>query len=564
MKGIAGDTEVTVGQSLTIILLAAMLIIGSGLGLRDPWPPDEPRFALVAKEMVESGRWFFPTRGGELYPDKPPLFMWAQAAGYELSGSLRAAFLLPSLLSSLIILLLVFDLGRRLWSTKTGLLAAILLLLTPQFVLQGRMGQIDIMLAMWTTLGLYGAARHLLLGPAWRWFFVAMAAGGLGVITKGVGLIVLLILLPYLWATAHSWPGAQVRWRGEGLRWGLGAVAFFAAIALWLVPMLWITSTGDDAALVTYRDNILFKQTAQRYASAWHHIKPFWFFWVEVIPLFWLPLTLLSPWLAPRWLAALRSRDMRHLLLLGWAFLVVLFFSFSPGKRAQYILPALPAIALSAAPYISQLLTKRSVQRTAFLATLAITLFVATAFVWVTWIAPEFAHSYEEKHGLAPWPLLLGFAAVGIISLVLFRVRRGVLAFATFLSGIWVMLGLWGYPLFNGERSSLDLMTQVRTEIGSDTQLGLLGWREQTLLQAGPETTVFGFSRDPNAQSTDALRWLNAGPPRALLVEEKYLSPCLDAKAALLVRRAHRRMWYLVDSGAVSDDCRPTRSENQL
>ena len=32
--------------------------------------------------MVESGQWLFPMRGDELYPDKPPLFMWMQAAAF--------------------------------------------------------------------------------------------------------------------------------------------------------------------------------------------------------------------------------------------------------------------------------------------------------------------------------------------------------------------------------------------------------------------------------------------------------------------------------------------------
>ena len=59
--------------------MLALLVLGAGLGLRDPWPADEPRFALVARHMVESGDWLFPHRGNELYPDKPPLFMWLQA-----------------------------------------------------------------------------------------------------------------------------------------------------------------------------------------------------------------------------------------------------------------------------------------------------------------------------------------------------------------------------------------------------------------------------------------------------------------------------------------------------
>jgi hypothetical protein len=85
-----------------LLLLLALLLISSGLGLRDPWPADEPRYALVAKQMVESGDWLFPHRGQELYPDKPPLFMWVIAVCLWLTGSLRVAFLLPSLLAGLL------------------------------------------------------------------------------------------------------------------------------------------------------------------------------------------------------------------------------------------------------------------------------------------------------------------------------------------------------------------------------------------------------------------------------------------------------------------------------
>src|SRR5690606_21097192 len=103
--------------------LFALLILATGLGLRDPWPADEPRFALVARQMVESGNWLFPMRGSELYPDKPPLFMWMQAALLWLTGELRIAFLLPSLLAALGTLWCVNDLGARLWTRRVGLYA---------------------------------------------------------------------------------------------------------------------------------------------------------------------------------------------------------------------------------------------------------------------------------------------------------------------------------------------------------------------------------------------------------------------------------------------------------
>jgi 4-amino-4-deoxy-L-arabinose transferase-like glycosyltransferase len=65
--------------NLLWLLIFAIALIFTGIGLREPWPADEPRFAQIAKEMVETGQWFFPMRGGELYPDKPPIFMWSIA-----------------------------------------------------------------------------------------------------------------------------------------------------------------------------------------------------------------------------------------------------------------------------------------------------------------------------------------------------------------------------------------------------------------------------------------------------------------------------------------------------
>ena len=32
-------------RQLALLVVAALLILAAGLGLRDPWPADEPRFA---------------------------------------------------------------------------------------------------------------------------------------------------------------------------------------------------------------------------------------------------------------------------------------------------------------------------------------------------------------------------------------------------------------------------------------------------------------------------------------------------------------------------------------
>ncbi len=219
--------------------------------------------------MVSSGQWLFPSRGGEFYPDKPPVFMWAIALCYALIGDLKLAFLLPNTLCGLLTVMLVYDLGARLWNVRTGRNAALLLMLVPQFLMQAKNAQIDAMVMCWITLGCYGLLRHFLKGPSWGWYFAAWGFMGLGVITKGVGFLPLLLLLPL---GGYSWQKGL--WR-ESWRWRivLGPVVMLAVIALWLVPMVLTVQTSASPEHLAYMNNILFKQTGERYVNAWHHIK---------------------------------------------------------------------------------------------------------------------------------------------------------------------------------------------------------------------------------------------------------------------------------------------------
>jgi 4-amino-4-deoxy-L-arabinose transferase-like glycosyltransferase len=106
---------------LPLLWLLIVMALAAGLGMRQPQPPDEPRFVLAARAMVESGEWLLPHRGSELYAEKPPVFMWLQAAAHQVVGSWQWSFLLPSLLAALGTLWCVVDLGRRLWTRRVGL-----------------------------------------------------------------------------------------------------------------------------------------------------------------------------------------------------------------------------------------------------------------------------------------------------------------------------------------------------------------------------------------------------------------------------------------------------------
>ncbi len=78
-------------------------------------------------------------------------------------------------------------------SREAGLAAALLTVTTLHFAVTLRGAQIDPVLCFLTTFSLYALLRHLLLGPAWGWYLVGGFVAGLGVITKGVGFLPLLV-----------------------------------------------------------------------------------------------------------------------------------------------------------------------------------------------------------------------------------------------------------------------------------------------------------------------------------------------------------------------------------
>lgn len=535
---------------LLLLTALALLLIGPGLGLREPWAPDEPRFALVAKDMLRSGDWLFPRVGGDLYADKPPVFFWLLAIAMSITGSLRAGFLLPSLLAGIGSTWLVYDLLKRVRGREVALAGAFVLLLTFQFTWQARQAQVDGVLCFFTTLSLYGLMRHLVAGPSRGWFLAGWAVAGVGVITKGVGFLPLLVLLPFSVLAQRGWPNTAGRIRTLSFA---GAATALVTIGLWFVPMMIATSTGGD--LLEYRNEILFEQTVTRYADAWHHNKPPWYYLVNVIPLFWLPLIALLPWLWPRWRSALRDRDIFVALLLAWVLIVVAFFSVSSGKRAVYVLPAVPALAMAAAPWLPELLRSRGPRRLAF--GLAV-LFPLVAVCGAAYFAidGEAAGRIVRQFGVDPVVPLALMALLAAIPVILLRAREGWLAYAGALAGILVTIGFVVYPRIDAARSGRALMSRLEQASAGVAELGLAGWKVQYMLQLRRPAINFGQARwrEPEAEAADAAAWLAQRAGRAVFIERLLREACFAEADAVDLGKANGGHWFLV-TGDADPDC---------
>jgi 4-amino-4-deoxy-L-arabinose transferase-like glycosyltransferase len=532
-----------------VIIGLALVVFGAGLGMRDPWPADEPVYSLIARDMLKSGNWLIPMVGGDYFQDKPPMLFWLQAVGYLLTGSQRVGFLLPSLLAGIGTLLLVYDLGRRLWDREAGFHAALLLLFTVQFTLQARRAQLDALLVFFTVLSLYCLLRQLLLGGGWRWAVGAGLAAGLGTLSKVVGFFSFLILLPWLYAVWRGWP--RVQWQRPWPAWLLAGVAWAAVVAAWLLPV-WLLAQRDPG-VSDYFHELVFVQTFGRYVDPWHHYRPAWYY-LQVMATLWLPAVLLLPWAAPRWAAALRERDARVLLPLGFAAVYLLFFTVSRGKRDLYILSALPMVVLPMGYLLPQLWRRPGVQRLLAAVTALVALLCMAAWVYLVHVDVERGARLLREGGIDGFAPLLVIGAIGLALLAVFRLRAAHFALAGLLVVAWQVLGWWVFPAIDGARSARDFIAKLEATADPARELGLLAYHEHFLWQLKRPSVNFGHRRfrEGDAETFDAAAWLAADSSRQLLVSEHDLDPCFASSTMRLVGDSSRGDWYLVSGEPIA------------
>lgn len=538
----------------------ATLCLPAGMGLRDPSPPDEPRFVMAAKDMVESGNWLVPHRGRVFYAEKPPVFMWMQAATQSVVGNWRVAFLVPSLLGAMLTLWLTYDLARRLWSREAGFAAATALWLCLQFGLQAKRGQIDMTLVAMTTFSVWAITRHLLQGPAWRWLWVGAFAAGLGTVTKGVGFLPLLLLVPFGLLRARGLLSATPE-AGRAWKWSLMVPAFLAGVSVWLGPLLIELIRTGDPELQAYANELLFRQTGERYLNAWHHVQPAWYY-LQVMATMWLPGVLFLPWLARAWLRDIRQGEPKQILLLSWAALVLVFFTISPGKREVYIFPILPILCVAAAPYLGAIMARRPALWTlaAYTGLMAAVAFALGASGllglsdWAQRLAQQRDIGADDLRQFLVWLAALGAAGLGLVLLT--RCRRAVMAAVIFTGMLWFTYGMGLAPAVDAASSARAVMERAGRRIGPTAELGLVAWAEQNRLQADRPTVDFGFKASPAEQWEQAVPWVREAPAgRWLFVLQEVLPPCVDASLVESVGRSNRRSWVLVPGTAVPQSC---------
>jgi 4-amino-4-deoxy-L-arabinose transferase-like glycosyltransferase len=342
---VAGDLALfaTPRARLLVLLLATLLAVAR-LGATDLWPPDEPRYALVAEELrsLEHGAsdLVLLHLHGKAYTQKPPLFYWlAAAAGAPLGYVTEVAARLPSAVAGVATIAVTMALGTLLLGRGAGTLAGLLLATTFDWSYRARTVQLDTLLALFETTALLAFWRIAAeVGVRRRNLVWLHGSLGLALLAKGpVGFVVpLLAIAGYL-----AWERGLRDLRGLLPAWGL---------ALSLGPALvWFAAATALAPRGFFQDAFVDNLFGRALAGT-AHPQPFYYYLEKSPPdlLPWLLLLPITLWAARRSLASDAAPDDRRAwrFLLAWIATSVVFFSLASGKRLRYLLPTEPAFAL--------------------------------------------------------------------------------------------------------------------------------------------------------------------------------------------------------------------------
>jgi 4-amino-4-deoxy-L-arabinose transferase-like glycosyltransferase len=325
------------------------------LGSTSLWDIDEGLNAEAAREMFESGDYVVPNFNFKPRTAKPPLLYWLQAAAYNALGVSEFAARVPSAIAAVLVGLLTYRLGRRMFSPVTGLLAALILLSNVEMTVLSQAATPDAVLLLCLVLTMTLFWEGYAAGGG-RWLWITGFGCGLAALAKGpIGLFMPFAIVSYFLLAQRElrrlWD-----WRS------LGGVALTIVIAGPWYALVGAQTHGAFLRSFWRNDNV------GRFLSSMEgHSGPFWYYLVSLA----LGLTPWCIFLIPAiWhsVKSISSRPESSLpdfsegdtnraairFLICWSVVYLGFFSLAQTKLPNYILPVFPPFALLMAHFLER------------------------------------------------------------------------------------------------------------------------------------------------------------------------------------------------------------------
>ena len=383
---------------LWILFFAFVAILLWTLGVRTLVPPDEGRYAEMAREMFASGDWVTTRLNGIKYFEKPPLQTWMNALSFTLFGLGDWQARLWTGLCGLLGVVLTGVAGTRVFGARIGFYAALVLGSSFYWVACSQIDSLDMGLSGMMTVALCAlliAQRDDASESERRnWMLVCWAGMALSVLSKGlIGLVLPGGVLVFYTIFSRDW----AIWKRLHLVKGL--LLFFLIATPWFV-LVGLKNPEQPHFFFVH-------EHFDRFLKKEHHREAAWY-------IFFVLLAAGSvPWvgvLVQSLIGAARrdgetTKFRPRLMLLVWVAFITLFFTKSNSKLPGYILPVFPAVALLVAVYLD------AGTRRGRMITAALTALLGVGFLVTVPFMLKFAkHAGEDVLYAAyqPWVLAAG------------------------------------------------------------------------------------------------------------------------------------------------------------
>ena len=366
---------------LHVILLIALcgILYFPYLGSTPLFDKGEPREGLAVQDIVQRGEWLFPLKRAEAIPSKPPMFHWSAALTYRFTGVLDEATLrFPSALYATVGVIFLYLLGAKLFGARVGLLAGAILATTMIYQSQAVNARVDMTLCFFVTLSLilfYSIYRGFLRHPLWPYAMYSLV--GLATLSKGpLGLVLPGLVIAVFLALKRDWKQFFKFALHPGVLIALVLVVGWYGLAI---------SRGGEG----FVNRQLVSENVSRFFGGSGHSHPIYYYLGYLFSLA-IPWCLFYPFMFWDWANERGGAAGDELLFLQtWFGVMLVFFSLSSGKRAVYLLPIYPALALLLAVWCCRQ-ASLGVFRTWFLrivstiavASAVVMLFVALGDLW--------------------------------------------------------------------------------------------------------------------------------------------------------------------------------------
>ncbi len=340
-----------------VIFVAALLLL--------PWAGNthfntkgEPREAIVAVSMLQSGDWILPESYGEDIPYKPPMLAWCIAGASALLNDGHVSEYtsrLPSALAAIALVVMTFNWVARRRDTATAALTAMVTLTAFEVFRNAAICRVDMLLTFFMVgaivlLDTEGLPRRKAVLNT----LAAVVFMGLATLTKGPVGALLACLIVGIWRLLCGRNFFKTV-----------AVLTTCAIGAFAIATVWYYAAylrgGDSFLSLALEENIGRLTGTMTYDS---HLNPWWYN-IMCVLYGMLPYTIVVlcaavPLYRRRGNMSLRHMGPDSMLALCAAVLTIGFYCIPASKRSSYLLPAYPFMALGVVLIFNRLQTYKS------------------------------------------------------------------------------------------------------------------------------------------------------------------------------------------------------------